>query len=363
VLTAAERHAVLPLLYYHLAEHLAAIPQQVFDQLRRKFELNALRNSLLTNELCKLLRLFAEHDISVIAFKGPALSLALYNNLLLRQFGDLDLFINRSDLARMTALLDANGYDLNLSPAEQKYFLRYRYHFNFIRRDGKVVVEVHWAFTPRCWPFRLDEQLLWKQSTSLDMDGTPIPCLSPEHCLLALCAHGGKERWARLQLVTDVCELIRKYRINWDWILVETERIKRERVLLLGLGLAQSLLGLELPEKITKRLARDDAVRSLVNGLCDVFFGHSYWPLTGIQLHTFFFRVWPTWRDRLGYVRNTLARIPKKLEELVTPCKHDRDLLRLPHRLRFVYYGVRAARLAVRYRNPVRLLTRLLDYL
>lgn len=359
ILKLADKHTVTQLLYHHLADWSDHLPDEVLQQLREAYQLGAIRGSLLTAELCGLLELFASHDLPTIAYKGPALSLALYDNLLLRHFGDLDLFIRKSDLPRATELLEASGYQLALSPREQEYFLKHRYHYSFVREDGKVVVEVHWAFTRRCWPYPLGDDALFQRSGSIKFKETSIPCLSPEDNLLVLCAHGGKERWARLQLVTDVAELIRRHRIDWPWVLAESQRIGRERVLLLGVALAHSMLGAHLPEIITERIERDQTVSNLVKQLRMLFFDDNDWPLRGMHAHRFYWAVWSRPSDRTGYLREVICDIPGKFRKLATPTQTDRIGSRLPRGLNFLHYLARPFRLAYAYRNPKRLLQRL----
>ncbi|WP_372720135.1 nucleotidyltransferase family protein [Novipirellula sp.] len=362
VIRAAERHAILPLLSSHLNRYSGLIPADVVDHLRSARQLNALRNTLLTNELCVLLERFQQHSLPAIMFKGPALSLTLYDHLLLRRFGDLDLLIHKSDLARTTTMLESNGYRLAISARQQRYFLKHRYHYSFIREDGKVVVEVHWAFTPRCWSCELEEETLWGQRSWVTYRGTMIPTLSPEHHLLVLCAHGAKERWARLQLVVDLSELIRRYPIDWQWVWAEAARIRRERVLLLGLALAQGLLAAELPARMKQRVANDDDVRCLVDILLRDFFSKHRWPLRGIHLHRYFFRVWHHPIDRYRYGREQLFGLPQRLMHLMTPSEADQIAWRLPTRLRFLYYVVRPFRLIYVYRNPRHMIVRLLRF-
>jgi hypothetical protein len=49
----------------------------------------------------------------------------------------------------------------------EKKILKYHYHYVFVRDDGKVLVEMHWAFTRRYWPFQLDPARLWARRATV----------------------------------------------------------------------------------------------------------------------------------------------------------------------------------------------------
>ena len=91
LLTLAQYHGVLPLIYWHLrATWPEAVPAVSLDDLRDHFHANAQYNLLLTGALLKLLRLFEAHNIPAMPFKGPVLTAMAYGNITLRQFSDMD---------------------------------------------------------------------------------------------------------------------------------------------------------------------------------------------------------------------------------------------------------------------------------
>ena len=61
-------------------------------------------------ELIKLLNLFKKHELNVIPYKGPLLAIYAYKNLTLRQFDDLDIFVNKNDVLKIKEILISNGY-------------------------------------------------------------------------------------------------------------------------------------------------------------------------------------------------------------------------------------------------------------
>jgi hypothetical protein len=184
------------------------------------------------------------------------------------------------------------------------------------------------------------------------MGGRQVRCLGPERTVLALCAHGTKERWSRLQLVTDVAETIRAHPdLDWRWLLGDAERMRRQRVVALGLALAHELLDAELPAEVGQRCAADPAIPRLVGQIRD----GSGWPPHGTQAATYSWTVWNQRRDRAGYLRY-VGRL------LATPNENDTNFLPLPGPLQFVRYLIRPLRLLAQYRNPVRLAKAICEY-
>src|SRR5688572_24047075 len=88
-------HGVLPLLYRSLSRNAPGlVPKAILERLRENFRSNVQRNLFLTAELLKLLDLFAAHRIDAVPFKGPVLAAAVYKDLSLRQFSDLDVLVH-----------------------------------------------------------------------------------------------------------------------------------------------------------------------------------------------------------------------------------------------------------------------------
>ena len=76
----------------------------------------AIHALYLTAELLRILRLLDAHAIRAVPLKGPALAQSLYGDLALREFCDLDVLVQETDLRKARGLLEAQGYHLDLSP-------------------------------------------------------------------------------------------------------------------------------------------------------------------------------------------------------------------------------------------------------
>lgn len=110
----AGRHGVLPLFYHGVSTACPEdIPRAVLLCLHRWFHLNARYNEVCTGELLTIVHLLQSHAIAAIPYKGPLLALSLYDDVALRQFGDLDILVHHWDIPKARDVLIATGYRLD----------------------------------------------------------------------------------------------------------------------------------------------------------------------------------------------------------------------------------------------------------
>jgi putative nucleotidyltransferase-like protein len=349
----ALQHGVMPLLYQHLSTMCPeAIPTAALKQLREHFHRNAGYNLFLTRELLMVLHLLETHGIPALPFKGPTLAAFVYGHLALRQFGDLDILVHKQDIQRTKDLLTTHGYQLPLTRVQEEAILKYHYHYAFVRHDGRVHVEMHWAFTRRYWPVPLDFSCLWAHRTTLSLEGTTVSVFSPEELLLILCVHGSKDHWSILKWVCDVADLLRIHpTMDWGWVMERARTSGGIYILLLGLTLAHTLMGAVLPQEVVHRIQAAPVVSALATQVRTQLCAR----LNGLpwknDWHTFNLRVRERVQDRVryflfGYLRECCQPL-FSFPQLITPNAQDHALLTLPPQCAFFYYLFRPARLIV----------------
>jgi hypothetical protein len=358
LLQRADQQGLIPLLYQNLKAICATmIPPAVLDQLSQQAFTNAARNMLRTRELLRLLSLFKAHGIPAFPFKGPVLAATVYGNLSLRQFGDLDIMIHERDIGKAKDLLISQGYQMTTAEQQERYRLDYC-DYTFVSQDGNICVELHWRFLPPSlellFPFFsvLDLEHVWSRLQTTSLSGIPVPTLSLEDQLLYLCLHGCKHLWCRLFWLCDIAELIRTSpQLEWGWVLEQANRLGSRRVLLLSLSLAYDLLGTTLPPPVVQSIQADPAVRSLAaqlrKRLLDTAFPYQISRYQSFILFPFYFKMIERMRDRMLFLKGMFSF-------LVIPNKMDRENLRLPPWLEFLYFIIRPIRLVTRYAPLVR---------
>lgn len=265
---AAQRHGLLPLLYSHL--HGAAadlVPPHVLRSLREAFMVNAAATLELAGELQQVCKLFAEHNILAVPYKGPALAASLYGNISLRQSGDLDLLLPKADIVPARELLLTRGYRLRheLSAGAAEHLLRTKYHEVLDRNSSRpAMVELHWAFASRDLAVGLNMEELAPRLGTARLGGATLPAFCAEDLLLILCIHGSKHRWNRLEWICGVAELLREPSgLDWEGLLERAGRLGSRRMLLLGVYLAHSLLAAPVPLAVEEAFRSDRRIMEL----------------------------------------------------------------------------------------------------
>jgi hypothetical protein len=347
----AIRHGVAPLLYRSLTTSLQEeAPEGVLTLLRPHFHANRLHNTVLTGELLRLLAALEARDIRAIPFKGPALAAAVYGDISLRQFTDLDILIRKKDLPRASELLRARGYLLagtSQSPAGLAA-TEGEYHCTFAHPSGSFGVELHWAFTAPYFAWRFDLEGMWDRVEALPLLGTTVRTLAATDLLPVLCVHGAKHCWERLEWLCSIAELMRVAAAeSWGAVLEKARQLGGERLLLQGLVLGRELLGAALPSAVEQRLRKRPVSRALVPQVCRWLFAENE-PITKLQRHMFYVSARERLRDRVTYLFHHLRNVNAK----------DRPRLALSGLLSRLY---RPIRLVATYGNPWPLLKSLAE--
>lgn len=322
--------------------HASPAARELSNRLRDKYARNAARCLFLTNELTRVLASFEREGIDAIPYKGPALSVAAYGDPSLRQFVDLDILVRPRDVDRATELLADSGFEPHFKlrdARERETFLRLSYVQLFRRNPEDVAVELHWNVAPRFFGFPLRAERLWEHEGRLPLGGREVRAVAPEMLALLLCVHGNKDFWLRLEWVAAIDALASRDGFDWPRLIDEAKRHRALRVLLVGLRLAEDLLGAPLPAGVERLIGSTPSVVALAEIAKRMMFAEDARlpPLAArLRFHT---RSKDRARDRLAYCA--------RLALTTTPV--DWRALDLPAPFAFAHALVRPLRLARKY--------------
>ncbi len=333
----ARRHAVVPLVYRQLKQH---VPPENLQQFRKHSLENSARNVVLTGELCRLIDLFASEGIEAIPYKGPLLSLIAYDDLALRRFVDLDVIVKKHDVPRARDLLVADNYALSkpLTVEQQEFLLRTQHNLQFTKDNRQLIVELHWEVAPHLFASSVQGDALWSNLVAFDLNGTQVKTFSADDLLFSLCVHGSRHLWERLGWICDVAELVSRRKLNWPALLDRAARTDSERMFLLGLQLAETLLGTSLPSEVKRRCEADKRLKPLAaNIVANLFNGPEHVPATSSEIFKY----------NLG-VRRSFGARARYLVHILRPTDGDLARRSLPAGLSFAYYLSRPFRLLFR---------------
>ncbi len=354
LLQMARRHALVPLLYWHLSDaQPGSVPEAYLSEMRTFFLANNQRNLLLTRELLKVVKEFESEGVPIIPYKGPVLAASAYGNLALRRFVDLDVLVHKYDIPRAKRVLSSLGYvqQDDLTEGQEAAFLHSDCEYHFAPNgEDENLVELHWRITPRTFSFLLDPESLWERLEKAPMGGATVPSLSAEDLLLILCAHGCAEFWHQLRLICDVAELVQaREALDWEALVNRAGAVGSRRMLFLGLFLANDLLDAPLPPGILRMVRQDGAVEGLARQVYGWLFQSRNLPRGFSErgedntFSRFHLAIRERFKDKIRYC----ARVT------MTPNPADWTVLSLPTSLWPLYYVLRPLRLTGRYAHQI----------
>lgn len=272
ILQRSFKHKLTPLLYWQLNSLCHdSISPEVMDTLKTYFHENAHKNLLYLGELQKILKLFENSGIDAIPYKGPTLAISVYGNLALREFVDLDIFINQNDVIKAKKMLVSEFYKpyIYLDPIKEKKFVETQHDYGFTNDEKSVTIELHWRFTSLLFSLPIDEKEVFNVNDKnyAFINNHKIRSLNPEDLFLILCIHNSEHRWSRLAWICDIAEFVQhNCNINWEKIIRKAKRIGIFRILLINLNLAKDLFDLKIQdERIVYYLKNDDNVEEISN--------------------------------------------------------------------------------------------------
>jgi hypothetical protein len=252
--------------------------------------------------------------------------------------------VRPADVPHVVIALNELGYEqhLQLSPRQEKAYLRSGYEYVFGRGTEHNLLELQWNLLPRFYSVDIDVEELFVQSQIHNFHGCSARVLSIEHQLLFLCMHAAKHQWVQLAMVRDIAALSQLH-CNWDGVLREARRLGILRILCISLLLAERISGVAIPELACPEFACAErelhACRSQVPAILN-----NLSEMRELSTESFaYFRSMIEFRER----RRDQARFLWRLA--TTHSVGEWTTVRLPDFLLPLYSGVRAARLVRRF--------------
>jgi len=341
-LACAIEHKLAPALYERIRDLDASwLPQEQRETLAGLARNTAKSNLAFLNEMVRLNGLFEAARIPAIPFKGPALAWLAYPNFAYRTCVDLDFVVPQRYIPEVAALLKAHGYTPQFDPIEEQAGQNGPApgQYAFAPGRGRCFVEFHTERTLRYFSRPLDLKQMNTRLVRLEIGGQTLRTFSVEDLLVMLCVHGAKHFWERIAWIVDIAQLVTVREVNWALLLEIAENRESTRLLLLGLYLANEMIGASLPQAILDRARGDEKVLWLAAKVLEQYAGNSdssagVWPRALFRL-----------RSSDGYWQGLrrLARLG------LSPTESDRQTIKLPGFLSPFYTLVRPFRLLREY--------------
>jgi len=329
ILERSLQHEVYPLVVRNLkACGFPGVPGQVRSRLQTLFQMNALRNDLLAEELAVVLRILHEAGIPVIPLKGIPLAESLYGDKSLRVCSDIDVLVPRQNVEQSFNLLVASGYRADFP----RWVLRESMMRNSIecalRRKEQAMeflLELHWSLLLEASNSEGSMQTSWVESHPDVFRGVPMYVLSPESELLFLMVHAARHQWQGLKWLVDIHQICVTQGLNWKMVVEKASKLGLERLVQWGLSVCNAVLDTPLPKDLPCELPQPHP---------------RLFPAPPAALNS--------WQNYLHVLR--LARRPSEkfrplARRLFVPTLAEYSLWPLPASLAILYYPIRLLRI------------------
>lgn len=321
------------------------IPEDVLQLMKKKYAENVLHNFLLLKELLKILDLFESHQISVIPYKGPTLSIWGYGGIEFRQFGDIDLFIKKSDFYKIKNLLISQNYfpQYYMDRNNERLHLKFQHELKFIHKKTKQAIEIHWKFSGLCTHFKENPNQIFNfdNLTKIQINNYEVFTFLAEDLFLILCIHAGGHKWSRLLWLCDLNEIIqRNPNLNWEKIFNNAEKLGILRILQVSLILVVEILDTKIPTKIINKLNEKDAILVAIQ-IVQIFY------INNCKDNYLFSK-------KMIFIKkireNSLYGYSDLFSFLLSPTPEEWKMVSLNYHLYYFYYFIRPIRLMIKYK-------------
>jgi hypothetical protein len=280
ILKKARLHSITPLLYHHLKQHKIQIPTNVLKQLEQAYLRSSLRNTHIYYELSRILTGAENKNIPIIVLKGAVLAGSVYPSIALRPMKDLDLLVKIEDVYKVHELLIQLGWESEYSEELIEHHLKLNYSLRY-KKSG-ILIDLHIKVP------EISAINPWSNATSVTINSTKMLVMGTDDLFLHLCIHLYEhtriELFAELIKFYDIVLLIRKHKINWDYVVQNAYTNQCENIMYHILDFVRSEFGEDIPIDVLEKLKSDKFTIQISKGLHNTpqYITDTFKPIKGI---------------------------------------------------------------------------------
>jgi len=343
IVTLAHNHGIFPLFYLALQTHASdLLTSESLTELKQQNMIVVMNDMRMTTELIRIMRLLEENGIDALVFKGPTLTQLAYEDIGLRQFGDLDILIDERDTYTAGKVMSENGHkpEIPIKYLQNHTYLKIAKDFSLVSELGSVLTELHWRLFEKKFNIYTPERSK-DEFQNVKINDFSIKTLPTELLLVYLCLHGSKHAWERIIWICDIDRLLRSSRIDWEKAIAIAEESHSNRSFYLGLNLCCSLLHTPLPDAINRKMGKYDVTELIALTLTNLNEEEATRNEFQNNRKTFFYqsKLYDSKIDKVYFWLNTFFGLSTS----------DCQTLLLPEKLKFLYVFLRPFLLLYRY--------------
>lgn len=209
----ALRHRVVPVMADRIKQLAIPVPDEYAKLIAENVQQNLYKGMKQAAELVRLTKLFEEHGIPFVVFKGIALLKLMGLELHQRHHGDIDILLaDVGDVWRADELLTKQmGYVevrpkrlIKFNRSQQAHFFSFDKDVGYFNKNKGISIELHFKILPSKAMLPFSSENAYASRQMVDLNSVQVPVLSLEKHQLYLLLHGSISRWFRLKWLCDV---------------------------------------------------------------------------------------------------------------------------------------------------------------
>lgn len=243
----AEWHRIRPLLSKGISERGVNTPVEWWNRMRGFRRDQSMYSLLLFEKTMTIYSHLSESGIAVFPMKGTVWASLYYGDPGMREFGDIDFFLNKDQLtAAVEAMREVDfipdayrTFLLKTTPSVRAYRdTDYQLPLAPVEDPDGELVELQWNVSYPRFAYSFSYEEIMKNSVEHQLMGVTVHLPRPEHQLiLMIIHHGGIEQWDKLKYVADLLFFLKRHTEDLDWAYVEKLSKKKGVFKLLSTGL------------------------------------------------------------------------------------------------------------------------------
>lgn len=265
VFAAVCNHVLIGPTFYYLNHHTDPdYPPPAFrQQIQAAYRTQVIRLERLYRQIGNVLHQLNRAGIEYLVIKGPALAPLVYPDPMLRSFNDLDLIVRERCWHAVSRVLSQQGFaiDPDSPPTPPAKILPQfsTYETKYWNRQTNFLVEVHYDDLYNTGLIAREVDAFWQRAISLKLGETNFHVPALEDQLIHACMHVHYHGYTRLNWLTDLALLVRRFndQLDWDHIIQTARREEIQVGVYYTLYFLERLLGIAAPRAALTALRPD----------------------------------------------------------------------------------------------------------
>ena len=223
LLDLAINNDVSQMLFTALNHHQIKLPPIISERIRDIHLTSVVQSTMRYHDLAQILQAFESAAVTVVPVKGAWLGEEVYSNIALRGMGDIDLWVDRSEIDLARTAMESLGYLSSSSRKDRPRELLEELvgEIQFFK-FGSAMVELHWTIYQGEWlrhVSRIDEKFIWQRT--LTYRGNYARQLAAEDAIIHIAIHlavNHQMSMSGLRTMLDLDAVRHKLTVDWETV-------------------------------------------------------------------------------------------------------------------------------------------------